>query len=130
MGNIKDIIASLKSDKEIEMFVQEQYNTIIDLSKKNSELEKKVAELQNLVPTEYSRKLTDPNAPEEVIIAEIQLARLNELSMKGILTPTDAKTVETYHKILQAFRGKEQKKPSEVENKSTAELLKLVHSEE
>lgn len=130
MSNIRELIKQMKTDGEITAFIEAQYQSIVELTDENSKLQSEVSRLQNIVDTagvaEFASQLTDPNAPREQIIAEVQLERLNKLSFERPLTTEESKQTETYHKILTAFRGRKKTEPTEVQKTSTADLLKLV----
>ena len=135
MSNIRDLIKQMKTDGEVSAFIEAQYQTILDLNKKNSDLEGEVQHLKsmlnNVIPNDIMSKISNPNSPSEQLIAEIQLGRLNQTSMERELTAEEVTKVEKLSKIIQTFRKVDKVKGQEdLSEKPTAELLKLVQNDE
>lgn len=130
MSNINDLIKEMRDMAELEKFTKKQYATILELSKKNTELENEIVHLKVLLESAnipvIGPELSSSNDPHEKLICEIQLRRLNEVSMQRELTAEESKKVETYSKILATFRKPNKEQENPVKNVDTADLLQLV----
>lgn len=133
MSTINDLIADMKDLAEVEKFAEKQYQTILELNKKITELNVEIATLKTQLAQAGHGSLHIPGQnekPSEQMICEVQLALLNQASMQGPLTAEESKKVETYSKILATFRSKEKAPEKPIERLDSDTLLKLVADNE
>jgi hypothetical protein len=139
--DINALVEQFKSTEELKVFVASQYKQIIQLSKKNKDLEEKNQGLIKQVREQSKQELTLPKASDGTIqvnpdmkvlddaktIAQIQLRMLKELSFDKELTLEEAKRVEIFNRILND-NEKDDKSSLKADAKVLKEtdLLKLV----
>lgn len=122
----------MKDLAEVEKFAEKQYQTILELNKKITELNVEIGTLKTQLAQAGQGSFQIPGQNEkssEQMICEVQLALLNVASMQGPLTAEESKKVETYSKILATFRNKEKAPEKPIEKAPTATLLELFKNE-
>lgn len=134
--NIENLLDKYESVEELRIFCQSQYKQIIALTKKNKELEEKLAGKSQvpdmtkagagLPPAGYKLDLTGKE--DSKVISEIQLHMLKEAAFGRELTTDEAKRVEIYHRILTGDTSKDKPIKAKAEVVDSADLLKLVES--
>lgn len=138
MDSFDEMSKNFKDFIELQEFSQAQHSTIIELSKKISNLEKENLHLKQLLETTTQLTLSD-NKPmivdlgisNEEIISATELRKLKELcvSKNDTLTLEEAKKVELYTKILSGLRNKGKSKDG-VDKLDDSALLSFVESHE
>lgn len=131
MGQIKDM-------SELSAYAQSQYNTIIKLNKKITQLEQERNHLQELlqstapviVKSENGEGLPNLSLLGEhpsYIICEMELAKLKAISDERILTLEEVKKYDILTKNLLALQAKREKKEeNSLQDSPVEDLLKLV----
>lgn len=128
MSNLGNIIDNLSDLDQLKAYAKAQFNTIIDLNKKNERLEQELRQLKyditNNLPIQKAGEQIQGS--DEEIIAKIQLDMLKKKSLNNEeLSLDDARRVDLYTKLL-ATKKNGQVAP---ESKLTDEdLLKLINS--
>lgn len=135
--NIDQLTSQFKSFDELKIFCESQFKQILQLSKKNKELEDKLADsnkkVKEINKVEASNLSVPTLAPgmklldDAKTISQIQLKMLKDLSFERELTLEEAKRVEIFNKILNDEK-EDKKKPLKADAKvlQESELLKLV----
>lgn len=138
--NIDLLVEQYKSFDELKIYVASQYKQILQLTKKNKDLEEKNQGLTKQLRTQDKQELTLPkvggvlqvNPHVKVLddaktIAQIQLRMLKEKSFDQELTLEEAKRVDIFNRILNEEQ-KEDKDTLKADAKvlKEADLLKLV----
>lgn len=140
--NIEQLTEQFKSFDELKVFTESQFKQILALSKKNRELEDKLAEINKKLKTQEKQELIQSSnnsqnllSPEFKVlddaktIAQVQLKMLKESSFDRELTLEEAKRVEIFNRILTDDR-KDDKKTLKADAKilKEDELLKLIEN--
>ena len=120
----------LKTLAQYKQFAEAQHSTILDLSKKIQELEKKIKELPSSGESITKIIHTDLNISSEELICLTQLSLLKESSEGRELTLEEAKKVDIYSKILNQIKGNKKEPKDIFNNLKDEELLKLVENNE
>lgn len=138
MDSFDEMSKSFKDFVELQEFSQAQHRTIIELSKKISNLEKENLHLKELLES-TTQLTTSDNKPmivdlgisNEEIISATELRKLKELcvSKNDTLTLEEAKKVELYTKILSGLRNKGKNKDG-ADKLDDSTLLSFVESHE
>lgn len=101
-----------KSFAELQEYTVAQYNTIIQQSKKITQLESEISHLKKLVtqttPLIEGRSDSSPHliTSDEEAIARLELRKLRDSSMGRELTMEEARKVEVYSKLLHQLSNK------------------------
>lgn len=99
--DVQELSVNFEDSKSNSKVIDAQHKTIIMLSKQIEKLKEENEHLKQLVEDGVQIVNLDPNGLDpEVIIAETQLQRLKDLSMRQNLTYEECKKVEVYQKIL------------------------------
>jgi hypothetical protein len=108
--NINGLIENFKSMEELKVFCEGQFKQVLQLSKKNKELEDKLLEVKKeskeLVKKEMSSSPVLLEAgnikgqEDAKQIAQVQLKLLKDLAFERELTLDEAKRVDLFNKIL------------------------------
>ena len=132
---IEDLIKDASENQKKE-FLEAQYKTIVDLSKKNERLNEEVNHLKDLISSSNKLSVSDTSPllitldePSEVTISKVELRRLKEASFNGDLTLEQTKKVEIYAKILNQFNKEPKSFNTDAELLTDGELLRLVNGE-
>lgn len=135
MSNIDDIFNSFKTEMDSRAFIEAQLKMIMELTKKNQQLEQKVSHLESLlqknVPlvVENSHSLIIAGGIQtehEETICRIELKRLHDVSVGRALTYEETKQVDIYTKLLIQLNSNPKTIEREAKTKDTTELLALV----
>lgn len=134
--SITKMLDQYKSEEELRNFAEAQMKTLLQVQKKNKELQDEVEHLKKLVAGAVpiikpeGSNLTVGTDEEE--IAKIELRKLKTESMgPEALTLEQAKRVEIYSKILSSRMNKDNKNPErEVQELNTADLLAIAGGSE
>lgn len=131
MANIRD---TLKTDAELEAFLQAQQQSLIEVSKKinfleqeNEKLRKHADILNAQNNAERTLYLKDQEYTDAEIICVNQLERLRILAEERQLTLEEVKKSEILTKVLDSVRKTDKSKPDESRNLPTEDLLRLVN---
>lgn len=132
--NIEKLLEQFKNTEELEIFARSQFNQIVQLTKRNKELEAKNAELikQSNNSVQEVPQIDLSKSPLEVLddaktIAQVQLAKIKKESFERELSLEETKKVEIFNKILNVDLDSKKKNPKEeIEKLDEKELLKLV----
>lgn len=134
------ILANFESVEDIKEYASSQYKTIIQQSKKITELERKtevlevkLAEAEKKIAVSSSLSIEQPEGQSDTeTVCVVQIAMLKGLAMNKELTLEETKKLEVFAKTLQMIRGKptgEADKKKEAGTKLTTEqLLSLANS--
>lgn len=140
--NIEQLTEQFKSFDELKIFTESQFKQILALSKKNRELEDKLAEVNKKVKTQEKQELIQASnnsqnllSPDFKVlddaktIAQVQLKMLKESSFDRELTLEEAKRVEIFNRILNEEK-RDDKKTLKADAKvlKEDELLKLIEN--
>jgi hypothetical protein len=108
-----------------------QYKTIVMLQKQVNKLQEENEHLKKLLEENVQVINLDPTGLDpETIIAETQLQRLKDLSLRQPLTLEETKKVEIFQKIIMNNKGRLFKTPEEdASTMSNDELLKAFIDE-
>lgn len=137
MESFDKMLQQFKDFSSLQTYAEAQYKTIVSLSKKIKALEEENVELKDLldssVPTVVQGEsgLTLQNveaSSDEEMIAKVQLARLNEISMSRELTLEEAKRVEIFTKIL-TVKGNNNSIAIQTKKLDNDDLLKFLSNE-
>lgn len=137
MESFDKMLQQFKDFSSLQTYAEAQYKTIVSLSKKIKALEEENVELKDLldssVPTvvQSENGLTLQNveaSSDEEMIAKVQLARLNEISMSRELTLEEAKRVEIFTKIL-TVKGNNNSIAIQTKKLDNDDLLKFLNNE-
>ena len=131
------MLEQFKDMASLQKYADAQYKTILSLTKKVKLLEQENINLKDIL--EKSTPLLDEekktfNLPEveassnEEMIAKVQLARLNEISLERELTLEEAKRVEIFTKILSA-KGANKSITVQMQKMNNDDLLKMLENE-
>lgn len=133
--NIEALVEQFKSPEELKIYIASQYKQILQLTKKNKELEEKNQGLVKQSRSQDKQLSTVSGAinPDVKVlddaktISQIQLRMLKELSFERELTLEEAKRVEIFNRILTEEK-KEDKGTLRANAKvlNAEDLLKLV----
>lgn len=135
MSDIKFISDLLQNsdEKEKQDFIEAQYRTILDLTKKNKKIQEEVDELKKVISStnrlemnERMPNIIDLAESDEVSIARIELRKLKERSFDETLTLEETKKVEIYSKILSNNANKPKDINGQAKVLTDTELLKLA----
>lgn len=141
--DISTLIKDFKTYDELKIFCNSQFNQILNLSKKNRELEEKVKELEKSPKVNNYPALTKLSQIEESTsnaqffvaddaktIAQVQLKMLKEQAFDRELTYEETKKLEIFNKVLNV-QASEKDKPLKANAKvlDEKELLELVTNE-
>lgn len=135
--NIDNLIANFRTFDELKIFCESQLKQIMQLSKKNKELEDQNIELKKASKELVKKDMN--NSPilleagnvkgqeDAKVIAQVQLKLLKDLSFDRELTLDEAKRVDLFNKIL-IDPSKEDDKPLKANVKilKNEDLMKLV----
>lgn len=132
--SFEHMIQDFKNEIEKKKFMEAQYNTITELTKKLAKAEEKVQHLEKLlesgVPSTPSTLDTVSRIGEEELICRTQINLLRKISDERQLTLEEARKVEIYNKILLQLNAKNEKDiPVTAKEYSEAELLKKLTDE-
>ena len=131
------MLEQFKDMASLQKYADAQYKTILSLTKKVKLLEQENMNLKDIL--EKSTPLLDEekktfNLPEveassdEEMIAKVQLARLNEISLERELTLEEAKRVEIFTKIL-TTKGVNKSITVQMQKMNNDDLLKMLENE-
>jgi hypothetical protein len=131
------MLEQFKDMASLQKYADAQYKTILSLTKKVKLLEQENMNLKDIL--EKSTPLLDEekktfNLPEveassdEEMIAKVQLARLNEISLDRELTLEEAKRVEIFTKIL-TTKGANKSITVQMQKMNNDDLLKMLENE-
>ena len=131
------MLEQFKDMASLQKYADAQYKTILSLTKKVKLLEQENMNLKDIL--EKSTPLLDEekktfNLPEveassdEEMIAKVQLARLNEISLERELTLEEAKRVEIFTKIL-TTKGANKSITVQMQKMNNDDLLKMLENE-
>jgi hypothetical protein len=136
MKSIDNMLGQFKEVGEITAYAQAQYQTILSLSKKITELEEKNTSLEaqllntspiNKNPDEESKLIISDT--DEETICRIELKKLRDRSISGIeLTLEETKRVEIYTKLLLAISEKKKKSENIANPIDDSKLMELLMS--
>lgn len=135
MSDIKfiDDLLDKSSDKEKQQFIEAQYRTILDLTKKNKKLQEEIDELKKVISStnkltleERTPTIIDLQESDEVSIARMELRKLRERSFDEPLTLEETKKVEIFSKILSSNANKPKDISGQAKILTDKELLKLA----
>lgn len=118
VDNLKDLAAA-------------QQNTIIQQSKKITELERELEARSgstSLTPADLPPGL-EMSAKDEEFIARFELSKFKNLSLQRSLTAEEAKTVDTYAKLLMQLNANPKKDVFDASAVSTDMLLAALDDE-
>lgn len=139
--NIDNLIAQMKSEEELKVFIASQYKQIIQLSKKNKEAEDKISELSKRIRDNDKKEvLANGNISVPTVgpgvkvlddaktISQIQLKRLKDEAFDRELTLDETKRVEIFNKILNMEPPEKKDKPLKADAKvlQESDLLYLI----
>lgn len=132
--NIIPQISQIRELKELQVYAQAQYNTILQLTKQKKKLEDEIKHLQELLSkTVPIIKNTDEKmiqqGTDQELICKMELQKLREASTTRELLYEEAKRVQIYTQVLNSI-PKTSKEERMVEELKTEELLKLVKNDE
>lgn len=131
------MLEQFKDMASLQKYADAQYKTILSLTKKVKLLEQENINLKDIL--EKSTPLLDEekktfNLPEveassdEEMIAKVQLARLNEISLERELTLEEAKRVEIFTKILTS-KGANKSITVQMQKMNNDDLLKMLEND-
>jgi hypothetical protein len=137
MDKMDKMLEQFKDFASLQKYAEAQYKTILSLSKKVKTLEEENVELKDLL--EKSTPLLDEEkknfvayqveaSSDEEMIAKVQLARINEISMGRELTLEEAKRVEIFTKIL-TTKGSNSSISVQTKQMGSDDLLKLLEND-
>ena len=139
MTSMDQMLNQFKEVEEIRSYAEAQYSTILELSKKINKLEEENKHLKTLLENstpileEQKKELLGYNvdAPNEEIIAEIQLNKLKAIAVDRELTLEETKKFEIFSKVLSNLKqaqGKNKTIEVKADVLSTEDLLKLMNN--
>lgn len=135
MSDVKfiDDLLVQSSDKEKQEFIEAQFKTIVELTKKNKKLEDEVSELKKVITNTNKLQLVDRTLnvidliePDEVSIARMELKKLKERTYDNVLTLEETKKVEIFSKIISSSSSKNKDINAQAKVLTDKELLKLA----
>lgn len=135
--NISQLTDQFRTFEELKVFCDSQFRQILNLTKKNKELEDQLKEskkvpleinnLPALVQSPTSLAIAGAKPLEDAeIIAHVQLRLLKDLSLTKELNTDEAKRVEIFNRILKLPDEKNKPIPASSRSIPDAELLKAV----
>jgi len=132
--SMDEMLKDFKELAEVKAFAEAQTRTIIELNKKNRELQEEVLHLKKIL--EDSTGIIQPNnsdvqsnlllGEDEETIAKVQINRLKEISFARELTLEESRKLEIYVKVLNVVKNKPAKVFEMTKSLGNDELLKLV----
>jgi sulfur transfer protein SufE len=140
--DINQLTENFKNFDELKVFCESQFRQLLNLSKKNKELEDKISELNKKIKEQNKQELIQAsNNAQNVLtpdfkvlddaktISQVQLKLLKEASFDRELTLEEAKRVEIFNRILNEEK-KDDKKTLKADAKVLKEedLLKLIEN--
>lgn len=132
--SIDKLLSEYKTEAELKAFAEAQHKALIQVQKKNKQLEEENLHLQKLVEGVVPIIQTESNSilsvgKDEEEIAKIELRKLKKESMGNeSLTLEQAKKVEIYSKILNAQPKEKSRSEREVQELDRDSLLAIVES--
>jgi hypothetical protein len=130
--NIDQLVQNFKTFEELKIFCESQFKQVLQLSKRNKELEDQISELKkqskDLVKKEFNSSpiLLEAGSirgqEDAKIIAQIQLKLFKDLAYDRELTLDEAKRVDLFNKILID--------PSKEDDKPLKANVKVLKNEE
>lgn len=134
--SIDKLLQQYKTEAELRSFAEASYKSLLQLQKRNQELNNEVEHLKSLVTgavpiiNKNNESELEVSSDEEEI-AKIELRKLKELSYKQVLTLEEAKRVEIYSKILTSRMSKgETDNSRDVTGLNSDTLLAIAESTE
>jgi hypothetical protein len=122
------MVENFKTTAEMRKFCEAQHRTIVDLSRKLREVERK---LEDKPPSIALNTALDGITDQEVI-CRTQLAIMKEKALQGELTLEEAKKVDIYTKVLNLNNNSEEESPTfkAMKELTSEELVALVEQPE
>lgn len=135
--NIDNLLENCKTEAELKAFCSSQFKQVLQLSKRNKELEEKLLESKKESKELVKKEMN--NSPilleagnikgqeDAKQIAQVQLEMLKDLAFDRELTLEEAKRVELFNKIL-TDKVQEEDKPLKASIKvlKNEDLMKMV----
>lgn len=121
-------VTDTKDFNELQKYSDAQFKVVVDLQKKNHELQEQIKSLQTMLESNLPRievGTNDLGIPNELLICETQLFLLKEHAMTRELTMEEARKVQIYTDVLEKVK-KKPKDNSAVENMGDEDLLRIV----
>lgn len=132
--SIDKVLSQYKTEVELRAFAEAQQKTLMQVMKKNKELQEEVEHLKKLVAgaVPIIKSESGPDlivSSDEEEIAKIELRKLKERSYTDVLTLEEAKRVEIYTKILNSRMSlKKDPLEREVKELDSSQLLAIAES--
>lgn len=133
MSKLTEIYGERTTLEELQKFAEAQFKTINEFSKQISQLETENKHLQDLLTkstpiiSNNTTEEDDLSSDQEKICKE-QLRIYKNTSLERELTLEETRKVEIYAKILLSLKDPSKKPKTEAEKMDTAQLLKLVET--
>jgi hypothetical protein len=132
--SMDEMLKDFKELAEVKAFAEAQTRSIIDLNKKNRELQEEVLHLKKILEDSTGIIQTNNNdvqsnlllGEDEETIAKVQINRLKEISFARELTLEESRRLEIFVKVLNIVKNKPAKVFEMTKSLGNEELLKLV----
>ncbi len=128
-----NILETLKTDAELEAFLQAQQQSLIEVSKKINELQNENEKLRKHAETltaennaQRTLYLKEQEYTDAEIICVNQLERLRILAEERTFTLEETKRTEILTKVLESIRKTDKKELDITKDIDTEELLRIV----